>query len=109
MDSVMLGSLTFYMRLVHEYLFSYPSARGLSSAKSLLSENRLLMLGHALADVMAAFTVTLAVSFPHRMLRSLLFLMARALKVYCARILLNQIICYRYRRMALNIQSSRFQ
>ena len=58
MDSVMLGSLTFYRRLLHEHLFSHPSARRPGSAKSPHSVDRLPTLGHALAGVMAGYTVS---------------------------------------------------
>lgn len=52
MDSVMLGSLTFYRRLMHDNIFS--------PATSLRPEEResLPTLGHALAGVMAGSTVS---------------------------------------------------
>ena len=52
MDSVMLGSLTFYRRVLHETVFS----RGLSSRSD--RTDSLPTLGHALAGVMAGCTVS---------------------------------------------------
>lgn len=66
MDSIMLGSLTFYRKLLHETLFS-PSrmsatpaawARPDASIESSAQIHRLPTLGHALAGVMAGSTVS---------------------------------------------------
>ena len=52
MDSVMLGSLTFYRRVLHENVFS----KGPSSRSD--RRDSLPTLGHALAGVMAGCTVS---------------------------------------------------
>ncbi|KAH8599398.1 mitochondrial carrier domain-containing protein [Bisporella sp. PMI_857] len=65
MDSIMLGSLTFYRRLLHEQLFSpsrmLASPNGLSSRDSPLTNpqaHKLPTIGHAMAGVMAGATVS---------------------------------------------------
>jgi len=60
MDSIMLGSLTFYRRLLHENLFS-PSrlvATPSALAHSNTPPHKLPTLGHAMAGVMAGATVS---------------------------------------------------
>jgi solute carrier family 25 carnitine/acylcarnitine transporter 20/29 len=57
MDSVMLGSLTLYRRLLHENIFSNPTFRPGKSAAELENE-RLPSAGHGLAGVMAGSTVS---------------------------------------------------
>ncbi|CAL3972615.1 unnamed protein product [Diplocarpon coronariae] len=68
MDSIMLGSLTFYRKFLHRTLFSpatnpalYASPSSLAARDLALpatSLHRLPSLGHALAGVMAGFTVS---------------------------------------------------
>lgn len=65
MDSVMLGSLTFYRRILHETLFSpnrmLASPIGLAQHDSSLSGtqiHKLPTIGHAMAGVMAGATVS---------------------------------------------------
>jgi solute carrier family 25 (mitochondrial carnitine/acylcarnitine transporter), member 20/29 len=57
MDSVMLGSLTVYRRLLHENVFSTPTSRPGRTAKELAGE-KLPALGHGIAGMMAGFTVS---------------------------------------------------
>lgn len=60
MDSVMLGSLTFYRRLLHENIFEpVYRARAVAEAVGLPpAENKLPPIGHAMAGVMAGATVS---------------------------------------------------
>ncbi|KAL1297359.1 hypothetical protein AAFC00_004900 [Neodothiora populina] len=60
MDSIMLGSLTLYRRLLHENVFEpIYRARAVSEAYGLPpAENKLPVLGHAMAGVMAGATVS---------------------------------------------------
>ncbi|KAK2625683.1 hypothetical protein QTJ16_004995 [Diplocarpon rosae] len=68
MDSIMLGSLTFYRKFLHRTLFSptphpalYASPSSLAArdlSRSDTSVHRLPTLGHAMAGVMAGFTVS---------------------------------------------------
>lgn len=65
MDSIMLGSLTFYRRILKENVFSSPSILALSRASSRKIENanqqaedRLPTFGHGLAGIMAGATVS---------------------------------------------------
>lgn len=57
MDSVMLGSLTLYRRMLHEKVFSNPSFRPGKSAAELASE-KLPAFGHGIAGIMAGSTVS---------------------------------------------------
>ncbi|KAH8811680.1 mitochondrial carrier domain-containing protein [Xylogone sp. PMI_703] len=63
MDSVMLGSLTFYRRILHQTVFNpnsnsiFASADGMPYA-DLVSQHKLPVLGHAIAGVMAGSTVS---------------------------------------------------
>lgn len=61
----MLGSLTFYRRLLHEKVFSTPSLPAVSRAPNDTSDatkeaaqNKLPTVGHALAGIMAGTTVS---------------------------------------------------
>lgn len=62
MDSIMLGSLTFYRRLLHTSLFHPTQAFSLSQPLIMKSEppagHKLPALGHAMAGVMAGTTVS---------------------------------------------------
>ncbi|OJJ42868.1 hypothetical protein ASPZODRAFT_162059 [Penicilliopsis zonata CBS 506.65] len=59
MDSVMLGSLTFYRRLVHENIFSKPHLRALMPFSSHDTDlTSLPTFGHGIAGVMAGTTVS---------------------------------------------------
>lgn len=65
MDSIMLGSLTFYRRILHENLFApsrfVASPSGLAPHSHALSANevhKLPTIGHAMAGVMAGATVS---------------------------------------------------
>jgi len=57
MDSIMLGSLTLYRRLLHENVFSNPTFRPGKSALE-LSKEKLPVVGHGIAGMMAGFTVS---------------------------------------------------
>ena len=57
MDSVMLGSLTVYRRLLHENVFSNPTLRSGRSPEELAKE-KLPALGHGIAGMMAGATVS---------------------------------------------------
>ncbi|OCT48461.1 Mitochondrial substrate carrier family protein L [Cladophialophora carrionii] len=57
MDSVMLGSLTVYRRLLHENIFSNPAFRPGRTAEDLAHE-KLPALGHGIAGMMAGSTVS---------------------------------------------------
>ena len=57
MDSIMLGSLTVYRRLLRDNVFSNPAFRpGISAAK--LAEEKLPSFGHGIAGVLAGMTVS---------------------------------------------------
>lgn len=63
--SRMLGSLTFYRRLLHDNIFPIPSQPAVGQVPSHISDtiiqdsnNRLPTIGHALAGVMAGATVS---------------------------------------------------
>jgi len=60
MDSLMLGSLTFYRKLLNENIFIPRNAARISGdvLKSGLPDHKLPVLGHALAGVMAGCTVS---------------------------------------------------
>ena len=59
MDSIMLGSLTFYRRILHETLFNPNRIAATPSSFTRSSEaHKLPALGHALAGVMAGATVS---------------------------------------------------
>lgn len=59
MDSIMLGSLTFYRSLLHRTLFAPPQIMaGLPSRDPSLPVHKLPTIGHALAGVMAGATVS---------------------------------------------------
>jgi len=62
MDSIMLGSLTFYRRVLHQTLFSppaiYASPSSLASLDGANSTHKLPSIGHAMAGVMAGATVS---------------------------------------------------
>lgn len=58
MDSVMLGSLTVYRRLLHENVFSNPAFRGSGKTTDELSKEKLPALGHGIAGMMAGSTVS---------------------------------------------------
>jgi len=62
----MLGSLTFYRRILHEHLFSNPSVLAFTpnnvrklELSSQQASTKLPILGHAIAGVMAGWTVSL--------------------------------------------------
>lgn len=66
MDSIMLGSLTFYRKLLHQHIFT-PPPRLYDSPSSLAeievnskheSEHKLPIIGHGLAGIMAGATVS---------------------------------------------------
>ncbi|EXJ77224.1 hypothetical protein A1O3_10382 [Capronia epimyces CBS 606.96] len=57
MDSVMLGSLTLYRRLLHENVFTNPMLRPTKSAAELAKE-KLPTVGHGIAGIMAGSTVS---------------------------------------------------
>ena len=57
MDSVMLGSLTVYRRLLHENVFSNPAFRPGKTAED-LAKQKLPALGHGIAGMGAGFTVS---------------------------------------------------
>ncbi|TVY43423.1 Mitochondrial substrate carrier family protein L [Lachnellula subtilissima] len=56
--SIMLGSLTFYRKLLHRTLFSPTQMAGLPSRDPSLPVHKLPTVGHALAGVMAGGTVS---------------------------------------------------
>ncbi|ODH13202.1 hypothetical protein ACO22_07501, partial [Paracoccidioides brasiliensis] len=58
MDSVMLGSLTLYRRLLFEHVFANQQIRRLIPFASKEGPDRLPTLGHSLAGVMAGSTVS---------------------------------------------------
>jgi solute carrier family 25 carnitine/acylcarnitine transporter 20/29 len=58
MDSVMLGSLTFYRRLLRDNIFSNPSFHP-STALATLEKEQLPSFGHGLAGILAGSTVSL--------------------------------------------------
>lgn len=60
MDSIMLGSLTFYRKLLHKHVFMPPLAATPSSFAQLgqTKEHKLPIVGHGLAGVMAGTTVS---------------------------------------------------
>jgi len=57
MDSVMLGSLTFYRRLLRENIFSNPAFRPGRSATE-LSNEKMPAVGHGIAGILAGATVS---------------------------------------------------
>lgn len=57
MDSVMLGSLTVYRRLLHENVFSNPTFRPGKTAEELATE-KLPAVGHGIAGMLAGSTVS---------------------------------------------------
>ena len=64
MDSIMLGSLTFYRRILHENVFTKPSLLPLPTIQRAeqatnIAKEKLPTLGHAIAGVMAGATVSL--------------------------------------------------
>ena len=58
MDSVMLGSLTFYRRLLRDNVFSNPSFRP-NTALATLEKEQLPSFGHGVAGILAGSTVSL--------------------------------------------------
>jgi solute carrier family 25 carnitine/acylcarnitine transporter 20/29 len=65
MDSVMLGSLTFYRRILNENLFNADQLRKISPSPLRVGETavkqnipKLPLIGHAMAGIMAGFTVS---------------------------------------------------
>jgi solute carrier family 25 (mitochondrial carnitine/acylcarnitine transporter), member 20/29 len=58
MDSIMLGSLTFYRKLLHRTLFSPTQMSGLCVHDPSLPVSKLPTIGHAMAGVMAGATVS---------------------------------------------------
>lgn len=61
MDSIMLGSLTFYRHLLHRTVFTPSETPLYASASSLAAfptNHKLPTIGHAMAGVMAGFTVS---------------------------------------------------
>jgi solute carrier family 25 (mitochondrial carnitine/acylcarnitine transporter), member 20/29 len=57
MDSVMLGSLTLYRRLLKDHVFSNPASRPRISAE-VLAKEKLPSLGHGIAGILAGTTVS---------------------------------------------------
>jgi solute carrier family 25 carnitine/acylcarnitine transporter 20/29 len=58
MDSLMLGSLTFYRRMLRDNVFSNPSYRSATSL-AVLEKEKLPSFGHGIAGIMAGSTVSL--------------------------------------------------
>ncbi|TVY84553.1 Mitochondrial substrate carrier family protein L [Lachnellula suecica] len=58
MDSIMLGSLTFYRKLLHRTLFAPSHLSGLPQRDPSLPPSKLPTVGHAMAGVMAGATVS---------------------------------------------------
>ncbi|KAL3476873.1 Anp1-domain-containing protein [Aspergillus californicus] len=58
MDSVMLGSLTLYRRLLLENVFSNPTIRSLTPFAKYQGDNTLPSFGHGIAGIMAGTTVS---------------------------------------------------
>ncbi|KAE8379849.1 alpha-1,6 mannosyltransferase subunit [Aspergillus bertholletiae] len=58
MDSVMLGSLTLYRRLLHENIFSMPEIRRITPFAKYQDQNTLPSFGHGIAGIMAGTTVS---------------------------------------------------
>lgn len=65
MDSIMLGSLTFYRKLLHTHVFTAPalyespsSPAQVDAQRKLEQEHKLPIIGHGLAGVMAGATVS---------------------------------------------------
>jgi solute carrier family 25 (mitochondrial carnitine/acylcarnitine transporter), member 20/29 len=56
MDSVMLGSLTFYRKLLHQNVFSRPDLQTVPGAQ--YTQDKLPAVGHGIAGVMAGATVS---------------------------------------------------
>lgn len=57
MDSVMLGSLTLYRRLLNDHVFANPAFRP-GSSSDVFKEEKLSSFGHGIAGVMAGATVS---------------------------------------------------
>ncbi|KAI4281593.1 MAG: hypothetical protein L6R38_003571 [Xanthoria sp. 2 TBL-2021] len=61
MDSIMLGSLTFYRRMLKEHVFSKPLFQGVQTGtidKAVNAEARLPIFGHGIAGILAGWTVS---------------------------------------------------
>jgi solute carrier family 25 carnitine/acylcarnitine transporter 20/29 len=56
MDSIMLGSLTFYRRLLHEQMFVQPTLSSIPGAQ--YTKDKLPAFGHGIAGMMAGATVS---------------------------------------------------